>query len=205
MLHSCKCSLQSGWILRSSHALSICKVSQVPCKLSPLLHGVCTLRTSNSSQPEVVGHLDVAATFIGDATSAFAEALEPHELPTEHHDDKARRLRLVLTSLSLLFNAEKSYMLNGVHFPGHTTESGLASTTSAWIVLPDSQHTGTWKLLHNCSAEKQATGLAWVAQIESISACPWESTCKKMQDYVLVCVVWGLFVLVWFAFCSSAT
>ena len=42
--------------------------------LAALLHGVCTIRTENSSQPEVAGHLDVEATFVSDATSAFAEA-----------------------------------------------------------------------------------------------------------------------------------
>ena len=75
--------------------------------IAALLHGVCTLRTGKTPQLEVTGQFDATATYVSEATSAFADALEPHELWTgslpvclvEYHEGQAKRL--VLTSLFL--------------------------------------------------------------------------------------------------------
>ena len=59
----------------------------------------------------------------------------------EHHQGKARRLRLVLATLSHLTKAEISSLQDGPYLPGGTTEHGLvygyavdAMPTPEWLV-----------------------------------------------------------------------
>lgn len=156
--------------------------------LAALLHGVYTIHTGDSQKLQAAGHFDMEATFVSDATAAFAEALLPHQMWTgplpvclvEYCNGKARRLRLVLASQSLLYDAEISYMPNGAHFRGLLFGYAPdACMTPAWIVLPDSQHTGTWRLLHNC--KDRAVDSASAAQ--RYQPAHGETTCTKVQDY----------------------
>ena len=64
----------------------------------------------------------------------------------EHHQGKARRLRLVLAALTHLTKAEISNLQEGPHLPGGTTMHGLvygyavdASPTPEWFVTTDGQ------------------------------------------------------------------
>ena len=63
----------------------------------------------------------------------------------EHHQGKARRLRLVLATLSPLTKAEISSLQDGPYLPGGTTEHGLlygyavdAMPTPEWLVIRQS-------------------------------------------------------------------
>ena len=84
--------------------------------LAALLHGVQTIYTYDGREPTIRGSLDLTAIQVEQATAAFQQALLPHELWSgplpvclaEHHEGKARRLRLVLATLSHLTKAEIS-------------------------------------------------------------------------------------------------
>ena len=105
--------------------------------LAALLHGVQTVHTNDKPEIKVYGTLDLTATQVSEATIAFHQALLPHDLwlgplpvcLAEHHEGKARRLRLVLATQSLLFTAEISSLQEGPYLPGQTAVHGLAYGT----------------------------------------------------------------------------
>ena len=137
-------------------------VSQV---LSALLHGVCTLYTDGQQtvKVRVKGEFSVSRKLVSESTAAFLAATEPQPLWTgslpvclvEYHQGHSRRLRLVLTSQSLLTNGEKS-LLDAQHpVHGKVHNSGLLfgyaadrCTEPDWLVLPDGHQPNAWKLLH---------------------------------------------------------
>ena len=101
--------------------------------LAALLHGVQTIYTYDGREPTIRGSLDLTAIQVEQATAAFQQALLPHELWSgplpvclaEHHEGKARRLRLVLATLSHLTKAEISSLQDGPHLPGGTAAHEL--------------------------------------------------------------------------------
>ena len=122
--------------------------------LAALLHGVQTICTNDT----IRGSLDLTAIQVEEAAAAFQQALLPHELwvgplpvcPAEHHEGKVRRLRLVLATQSHLTKAEVSSLQDGPHLPGCTAAHGIMPRqTPEWLVIPDGQQTGCWRLLHN--------------------------------------------------------
>ena len=73
----------------------------------------------------------------------------------EYHQGHSRRLRLVLTSQSLLTNGEKSLLDEQHPVHGKIHSSGLLfgyaadrCTEPDWLVLPDGRQPNAWKLLH---------------------------------------------------------
>ena len=132
--------------------------------LAALLHGAQTIYTNDDRQITVHGSLNLTAIQVRKATAAFHQALLPHELwvgslpvcLAEHHEGKVRRLRLVLATHSHLLKAEVSSLQDGPHLPGRTAAHGLvygcaldASQTPEWLVIPEGQQSGCWRLLHN--------------------------------------------------------
>ena len=133
--------------------------------IAALLHGACTLHTSNTAP----GVAHVAGTFhagppdVQAETAAFLQATEPHPLwegPTplclaEHYNGKVRRLRLVLTKESCLSKGEQNQFLShsrplhgsGLLF-GYAAD-GLANPD--WLIVSDTSHPGAWRLLHAVS------------------------------------------------------
>ena len=101
--------------------------------LAALLHGAQTIYTYDGREPTIRGSLDLTAIQVEQATAAFQQALLPHELWSgplpvclaEHHEGKARRLRLVLATLSHLTKAEISSLQDGPHLPGGTAAHEL--------------------------------------------------------------------------------
>ena len=107
-------------------------VSQV---LSALLHGVCTLYTGDQQtvNVRVEGGFSTSPKLVSESTAAFLAAMEPQPLWTgslpvclvEYHQGHSRRLRLVLTSQSLLTNGEKSLLDEQHPVHGKVHNSGL--------------------------------------------------------------------------------
>ena len=137
-------------------------VSQV---LSALLHGACALYTNDqqTSSVRVKGNFSTSRKRISESTAAFLAAMEPQPLWTgslpvclvEYHQGHSRRLRLVLTSQSLLTNGEKSLLDEQHPVHGKIHSSGLLfgyaadrCTEPDWLVLPDGRQPNAWKLLH---------------------------------------------------------
>ena len=133
--------------------------------IAALLHGACTLHTSNASPSiaQVAGTFEIGQPDVRAATAAFLKATEPHPLwegPTplclaEHYNGKVRRLRLVLTKESCLSQGEQSQFLSQTH-PLHG--SGLIFGYAAdglpnpdWLIVHDTSHPGAWRLLHAAS------------------------------------------------------
>ena len=133
--------------------------------IAALLHGACTLHTSNTSPSvaHVAGTFETGQPDVRAETAAFLKATEPHPLwegPTplclaEHYNGKVRRLRLVLTKQSCLSQGEQNQLLFQTH-PLHG--SGLLFGCAAdglpnpdWLVVPDTSHPGAWRLLHAAS------------------------------------------------------
>ena len=138
--------------------------------LAALLHGVQSIDTYDDWEPVIRGSLDLTPIQVEKATTVFQQALLPHQLWSgplpvclaEHHQGKARRLRLVLATLSHLTKAEISSLQHGPHLPGGTTEHGLvygyavdAMPTPEWLVITDGQQPGHWRLLHNSTGRGQ--------------------------------------------------
>ena len=137
-------------------------VSQV---IDALLHGACTLYTNDqqTSSARVWGNFSVSRKLVSESTAAFHAAMEPQPLWTgslpvclvEYHQGHSRRLRLVLTSQTVLTKGEQS-LLNEQHpVHGHIHNSGLLfgyaadkCTDPDWYVLPDGHQPNAWKLLH---------------------------------------------------------
>ena len=132
--------------------------------LAALLRGVQSIDTYDDWEPAILGSLDLTAIQVEQATAVFQQALLPHQLWSgplpvclaEHHQGKARRLRLVLATLSRLTKAEISSLQDGPHLPGGTTVHGLvygyavdASPTPEWLVITNGQQSGRWRLLRN--------------------------------------------------------
>ena len=124
--------------------------------IAALLHGACTLHTSNTSPSvaHVAGTFETGQPDVRAETAAFLKATEPHPLwegPTplclaEHDNGKVRRLRLVLTKQSCLSQGEQNQLLFQTH-PLHG--SGLLFGCAAdglpnpdWLVVPDTSHPG---------------------------------------------------------------
>ena len=118
--------------------------------LAALIHGVQSIDTYDDWQPVIRGSLDLTPIQVEKATTVFQQAVLPHQLWSgplpaclaEHHQGKARRLRLVLATLSHLTKAEISSLQDGPHLPGGTTEHGLvngyavdALSTPEWLVI----------------------------------------------------------------------
>ena len=137
-------------------------VSQV---LSALLHAVCTLYTDDQQtvNVRVEGDFSTSRKLVSESTAAFVAAMEPQPLWTgslpvclvEYHQGHSRRLRLVLTSQSLLTNGEKSLLDEQHPVHGKVHNSGLLfgyavdrCTEPDWLVLPDGRQPNAWKLLH---------------------------------------------------------
>ena len=133
--------------------------------LSALLHGVCALYTNDQQTVgvRVKGNFSISRKLVSESTAAFLAAMEPQPLWTgslpvclvEYHQGHSRRLRLVLTSQSLLTKGEKSLLdeQRPVHSRVHS--SGLLfgyaadrCTDPDWLVLPDGSQPNAWRLLH---------------------------------------------------------
>ena len=103
-------------------------VSQV---ISALLHGACTIHTSDKESVgvSVEGSFSSSRRAVSESTAAFLAAMEPQQLwigpipvcLVEYHQAQSRRLRLVITSQKLLTKGEK-LLLDKQH-PVHS--SGL--------------------------------------------------------------------------------
>ena len=135
--------------------------------LAALLHGVQTIHTYDSNkEPNIVGSLDLTVTQVEQATTFFQQALLPHPLwcgplpvcLVEHHHGKARRLRLVLATITHLTKAEINSLVEEPCLPGGTVLHDLvygyaadASMEPEWLVITDGQQPGHWRLLHNSS------------------------------------------------------
>ena len=99
--------------------------------LAALLHGVQSIDTYDDWEPVIRGSLDLTPIQVEKATTVFHQALLPHQLWSgplpvclaEHHQGKARRLRLVLATLSHLTKAEISSLQDGPYLPGGTSLS----------------------------------------------------------------------------------
>ena len=114
----------------------------------------------------------------------------PGPLPVclaEHHQGKARRLRLVLAALSHLTKAEISSLQDGPHLPGGTTMHELvygyavdASPTPEWLVITDGQQSGRWRLLHNSTGPGQRCS---VGCSQRYQPTPNTAEQRKAQDY----------------------
>ena len=105
----------------------------------------------------------------------------------EHHQGKARRLRLVLATLSHLTKAEISSLQDGPYLPGGTTEHGLvygyavdAMPTPEWLVITDGQQPEHWRLLHNSTGRGQRCSVGCSQRYQ-----PTLNTVeqRKAQDY----------------------
>ena len=124
--------------------------------IAALLHGACTLHTSNTapSVAHVAGTFETGKPDVQAETAAFLKATEPHPLwegpaplcLAEHYNGKVRRLRLVLTAQSCLSQGEQNQLLSQTH-PLHG--SGLLFGYAAdglsnpdWLVVPDTTSTG---------------------------------------------------------------
>ena len=163
--------------------------------LAALLHGVQTIYTYDDWEPAIRGSLDLTAIQVGQATAVFQQALLPHQLwagplpvcLAEHHQGKARHLRLVLAALSHLTKAEISSLQDGPHLPGGTTMHELvygyavdASPTPEWLVITDGQQSGHWRLLHNSTGPGQRCSVGCYQRYQ-----PTLNTAeqRKAQDY----------------------
>ena len=163
--------------------------------LAALLHGVQSIDTYDDWEPVIRGSLDLTAIQVEKATTVFQQALLPHQLWSgplpvclaEHHQGKARRLRLVLATLSHLTKAEISSLQDGPHLPGGATVHGLvygyavdASPTPEWLVITDGQQTGHWRLLHNRTGPGQRCSVGCSQRYQ-----PTLNTAeqRKAQDY----------------------
>ena len=119
----------------------------------------------------------------------------PHELwvgplpvcLAEHHEGKVRRLRLVLATQSHLIKAEIASLQDGPYLPGRTAAHGLvygyaldASPTPEWLVIPDGQQTGCWRLLHNSIGPGQRCS---VRCSQRYQPTPNTAEHRKAQDY----------------------
>ena len=164
--------------------------------LAALLHGVQTMYTYDDREPTIRGSLDLTAIQVKQATATFQQALSPPELwvgplpvcLAEHHEGKARRLRLVLATQSHLTKAEISSLQNGPHLPGCTAAHGLvygyaldASPTPEWLVIPDGQQAGRWRLLHNSSGPGQRCSVGYSQRYQPT---PNTAEQRKAQDYI---------------------
>ena len=114
------------------------------------------------------GSLDLTTIQVEQATAVFQQALLLHQLWSgplpvclaEHHQGKARRLRLVLATLSHLTKAEISSLQDGPRLPGDTTVHGLVYcgrcvAHAGRLVITDGQQSGRWRLLHNSTGPGQ--------------------------------------------------
>ena len=132
--------------------------------LAALLHGVCTLHTSSkkSDGAWVEGSFPVDTSGVQASTAAFLAAMEPHPmwngpLPVclvEHHRGNPGRLRLVLTSQTLLYPGERLLLSQDPRVHGSGLLFGYAADGSAdpdWLVVPDSVKPHAWRLLHAAS------------------------------------------------------
>ena len=163
--------------------------------LAALLHGVQTIYTYDDREPTVRGSLDLTPVQVEQATAAFQRALMPHQLWSgplpvclaEHHQGKARRLRLVLAALTHLTKAEISSLQEGPHLPGGATMHGLvygyavdASPTPDWLVITDGQESAHWRLLHNSTSPGQRCSLGCSLRYQPTPNTAEE---RKAQDY----------------------
>ena len=163
--------------------------------LAALLHGVQTIYTYDNKEPTIRGSLDLTATQVAQATVDFQQALLPHQLwfgplpvcLAEHHQGKARRLRLVLAALTHLTKPEISSLRDRPHLPGGTTTHELvygyavdASPTPEWLVITDGQQPGRWRLLHNSTGPGQRCSVG-----SSLRYQPTPKTAeqRRAQDY----------------------
>ena len=163
--------------------------------LAALLHGVQTIYTYDDREPTIRGSLDLTPTQVKQATATFQQALSPPELwvgpvpvcLAEYHEGKVRRLRLVLATHSHLTKAEISSLQDGPHLPGCTAAHGLvygcaldASPTPEWLVIPDGQQAGRWRLLHNSNGPGQRCS---VGCSQRYQPTPNTAEHRKAQDY----------------------
>ena len=133
--------------------------------IAALLHGACTLRTSDTvpGAAQIAGSLEIGDLDVQAETAAFLKATEPHPLwegpaplcLAEHYEGKVRRLRLVLTKQGCLSQGEQNQFLNHTH-PLHGSgllfgyaADGLANPD--WLIVSDTSHPGAWRLLHTVS------------------------------------------------------
>ena len=154
------------------------------------------IHTNDTRQLTVHGSLDLTAIQVRKATAAFHKALLPHapwagSLPVclaEYHEGKVRRLRLVLATQSHLLSAEVSSLQDGPYLPGRTAARGLvygyaldASQTPEWLVIPEGQQSGYWRLLHNSTdpGRRCSVGCSKRYQPKSVA----ETSRKAQEDY----------------------
>ena len=132
--------------------------------LAALLHGVCTLHTSSkkSDGAWVEGSFPVDTSGVQASTAAFLAAMEPHPmwngpLPVclvEHHRGNPGRLRLVLTSQTLLYPGERLLLSQDPRVHGSGLHFGCAADGTAdpdWLVVPDGVEPHAWRLLDAAS------------------------------------------------------
>ena len=119
--------------------------------IAALLHGACTLHTSDTvpGTAQVAGSFEIGDLDVQAETAAFLKCL------AEHYEGKVRRLRLVLTKQGCLSQGEQNQFLNHTH-PLHGSgllfgyaADGLANPD--WLIVSDASHPGAWRLLHTVS------------------------------------------------------
>ena len=163
--------------------------------LAALLHGVQTVHTNDARKLTACGSLNLEAVQVSEATAAFQVALLPHDLwfgslpvcLAEYHEGKVRRLRLVLATKSHLLTAEASCLQDGPHLPGHTAKHGLlfgyaldAVQTPEWLVVPEGQQSGQWRLLHNSTDSGRRCSVGCSKRYQPRSGA---EPSRKGQDY----------------------
>ena len=163
--------------------------------LAALLHGVQTIHTNDTRKLTACGSLDLRPIQVSEATAAFQMALLPHDLwvgsltvcLAEYHVGKVRRLRLVLANKSHLLTAEASCLQDGPHLPGRTAKHGLvfgyaldAVQTPEWLVIPEGQQSGHWRLLHNSTDPGRRCSVGCSKRYQPKSGA---ETGRKAQDY----------------------
>ena len=163
--------------------------------LAALLHGVQIIHTNDTRKLTASGSLDLTAIQVSKATASFHNALLPHELwvgplpvcLAEYHEGKVRRLRLVLATQSHLLTAEASCLQDGPHLPGRTAKHGLvfgyaldATYMPEWLVIPEGQQSGHWRLLHNSTDPGRRCSVGCSKRYQPKSGA---ETSRKAQDY----------------------
>ena len=141
------------------------------------------------------GDFSTSRKLVSESTPPFLAPMEPQPLWTgslpvclvEYHQGHSRRLRLVLTSQSLLTNGEKSLLDEQHPVHGKVHNSGLLfgyaadrCTEPDWLVLPDGRQPNAWKLLH---AARKGGNQFCVGS--GLHHAPWQAdeTANKAEEY----------------------
>ena len=168
--HECYARANVAYSRATDLTISACPLNMhgttgVTQVIAALLHGACTLHTSDQSNesPWVEGYFTVDQALVSESTATFAKVMEPQPLwkgllpvcLVEYHQGQSRRLRLIVVPKTVLKGGELAFLdyNHSVYWKLHS--SGLLfayaadrQTEPAWIVLPDVQQPHAWRLLH---------------------------------------------------------